>query len=198
MWFNLVAEAGPDPLEGRVTFGAKNRDVVSEKMTPAQLAEAQKLAREWRPKLANASQRGVRDRGPDRPPWLLCREKEWVRRLGASPPRSRAAIRRAREIAELPQTAPPRRHQGRREGPPASRNDRQRVEASNGWRVGAEGGAIAAALRDSFQIDGILGRPLGRTFIFEAMQPRGRHCWATRHRRGGTGRSASANRTPGH
>jgi hypothetical protein len=59
MWFNLVAEAGPDPLEGRVTLGAKNRDIVSEKMTPAQLAEAQKLAREWRPKLANASQRGV-------------------------------------------------------------------------------------------------------------------------------------------
>jgi hypothetical protein len=24
--------------------------------------------------------------GPDCPPWLSCREKEWVRRLGASPP----------------------------------------------------------------------------------------------------------------
>jgi hypothetical protein len=29
---------------------------------------------------------GSRWRGPDRPPWLSCREKEWVRRLGASPP----------------------------------------------------------------------------------------------------------------
>ncbi len=28
----------------------KNRDIVAEKMTPAQIAEAQKLAREWRPK----------------------------------------------------------------------------------------------------------------------------------------------------
>src|SRR4029077_20928196 len=29
---------------------------------------------------------GSRWRGPDRPPWFSCREKEWVRRLGASPP----------------------------------------------------------------------------------------------------------------
>jgi Transposase IS116/IS110/IS902 family len=29
---------------------------------------------------------GSRWRGPDRPPWLSCREKEWVRRFGASPP----------------------------------------------------------------------------------------------------------------
>ena len=29
---------------------------------------------------------GSRWRGPDCPPWLSCREKEWVRRLGASPP----------------------------------------------------------------------------------------------------------------
>jgi clan AA aspartic protease (TIGR02281 family) len=57
MWFNLVAAAGPDSLaaEGRVTFGAKYRDIVSEKMNAAQIAEAQKLAREWRPKVANAA-----------------------------------------------------------------------------------------------------------------------------------------------
>ncbi len=28
----------------------ENRDIVAEKMTPAQISEAQKLAREWRPK----------------------------------------------------------------------------------------------------------------------------------------------------
>jgi hypothetical protein len=28
----------------------KNRDIVASKMTPAQLAEAQRLAREWKPK----------------------------------------------------------------------------------------------------------------------------------------------------
>jgi hypothetical protein len=30
----------------------KNRDIVASKMTPAQIAEAQKLAREWKPKPA--------------------------------------------------------------------------------------------------------------------------------------------------
>jgi uncharacterized protein len=29
---------------------AKNRDVIAQRMTPAQIAEAQKLAREWTPK----------------------------------------------------------------------------------------------------------------------------------------------------
>src|SRR5580700_10665258 len=34
-----------------------------------------------------AARAGGRDPGaPDRPPWLSCRGKEWVRRLGASPP----------------------------------------------------------------------------------------------------------------
>ncbi len=28
----------------------KNRDIAAERMTPAQISEAQKLAREWRPK----------------------------------------------------------------------------------------------------------------------------------------------------
>jgi uncharacterized protein len=43
MWFNLSAAQGDQD-------GIKNRDDVSLKMTPAQLAEAQKLAREWKPK----------------------------------------------------------------------------------------------------------------------------------------------------
>jgi 5-methylcytosine-specific restriction protein A len=61
------------------------------------------------------------------------------------------AGRRSREIAELPQAAPPRRHQGRREGPPASRNDRQRVEASHGWRMGAAVVRGRAAGQDSMR-----------------------------------------------
>ncbi len=43
MWFNLVAAKGEETAR-------KGRDLVAEKMTPAQIAEAQRLAREWRPK----------------------------------------------------------------------------------------------------------------------------------------------------
>ncbi len=42
-WLNLAATTG-DPL------AVQNRDSVATKMTPAQIAEAQKLAREWKPK----------------------------------------------------------------------------------------------------------------------------------------------------
>jgi len=40
MWFNLAAAWGSENA-------ASNRDIVAESMTPAQVAEAQKLAREW-------------------------------------------------------------------------------------------------------------------------------------------------------
>ena len=44
MWFNLAAAGG-------YRIGAAEaRDSVASKMTPAQIAEAQKLAREWKPK----------------------------------------------------------------------------------------------------------------------------------------------------
>jgi TPR repeat protein len=43
MWLNLAAAHGPK--EATAT-----RDSVAAKMTPAQIAEAQKLAREWKPK----------------------------------------------------------------------------------------------------------------------------------------------------
>ncbi len=43
MWFNLAEEHGH-------ANAAKNRDIVAKRMTPAQIAEAQKLAREWKPK----------------------------------------------------------------------------------------------------------------------------------------------------
>jgi TPR repeat protein len=42
MWFKLVGPAD--------SVAAKNRDRVAAKMTPTQIAEAQKLAREWKPK----------------------------------------------------------------------------------------------------------------------------------------------------
>jgi hypothetical protein len=43
MWFNLAAASG-------FNEAVRNRDMVARHMTPAQLAEAQKLAREWKPK----------------------------------------------------------------------------------------------------------------------------------------------------
>ena len=41
-WFNLAAAGGDEDAQN-------NRDIVANKMTPTQLAEAQKLAREWVP-----------------------------------------------------------------------------------------------------------------------------------------------------
>jgi len=42
MWFNLSAAQGEkEAVEGR--------EAVAQKMTPAQIAEAQKLGREWKP-----------------------------------------------------------------------------------------------------------------------------------------------------
>ena len=42
MWFNLSAAQG-------IGDAVKNRDIAAGKMTPDQLAEAQRLAREWKP-----------------------------------------------------------------------------------------------------------------------------------------------------
>ena len=42
MWFNLSAARGD-------AEAARKRDLIAGKMTPAQIAEAQKLAREWKP-----------------------------------------------------------------------------------------------------------------------------------------------------
>ena len=46
MWFNLAAVQGDDSGQA----AARERDGISKLMTPAQIAEAQKLAREWQPK----------------------------------------------------------------------------------------------------------------------------------------------------
>ena len=48
MWLNLAASRFP-PGENR-DKAVKNRDIVAEMMTPAQISEAQKLVREWRQK----------------------------------------------------------------------------------------------------------------------------------------------------
>ena len=45
MWYNLAASKSPP---GKVRDDAVfNRNLVAEKMTPAQISEAQKLVREW-------------------------------------------------------------------------------------------------------------------------------------------------------
>jgi uncharacterized protein len=50
MWFNLAAtHIRASNTEGR-DLGIKNRDAVAAKMTSAQIAEAQRLADEWKPK----------------------------------------------------------------------------------------------------------------------------------------------------
>jgi len=43
MWFNVASRRGD-------ANGVENRDTVAERMTPQQIAEAQKLAAEWKPK----------------------------------------------------------------------------------------------------------------------------------------------------
>ncbi len=43
MWFNLTAARG-DKL------AKENRDIVAKQITPAQIAEAQRLAWDWKPK----------------------------------------------------------------------------------------------------------------------------------------------------
>ena len=48
MWNNLAASRF-SPGERR-DKAVKNRDIYAKKMTPAQITEAQKLAREWKPK----------------------------------------------------------------------------------------------------------------------------------------------------
>ena len=48
MWFNLASSPATN-IDLR-QMAAENRDKVAAKMTPAQIAEAQRMAREWKPK----------------------------------------------------------------------------------------------------------------------------------------------------
>ena len=47
-WYNLAAATFTDKTNREQA--ASNRDLIAKQMTPAQVAEAQKLAREWNPK----------------------------------------------------------------------------------------------------------------------------------------------------
>jgi len=47
MWYNLAAS---DLTGDDRELAAKNRDSLAEEMTSEQIAEAQRLAREWKPK----------------------------------------------------------------------------------------------------------------------------------------------------
>ena len=47
MWFTIAA-AGASDNETREEM-VKARDAIAAKMTPAQIAEAQRMAREWKP-----------------------------------------------------------------------------------------------------------------------------------------------------
>ena len=49
-WFDLAASGFPGSDKENRDRAMKNRDIVAAKMTPAQIAEAQRLAREWKPK----------------------------------------------------------------------------------------------------------------------------------------------------
>jgi TPR repeat protein len=58
MWFNLSAARSSQhprpswwPSHALHEDAARNRDLVAKRMTAAQIAEAQKLAREWKPKV---------------------------------------------------------------------------------------------------------------------------------------------------
>ena len=50
MWFNLAAARFPASETENRNKAVSARANVASKMTPAQVAEAQKLAREWKPK----------------------------------------------------------------------------------------------------------------------------------------------------
>lgn len=52
MWYNLAASRFPADQQARREKATKGRDLVSLRMTPAQIAEAQSLASKWKPKIA--------------------------------------------------------------------------------------------------------------------------------------------------
>jgi TPR repeat protein len=49
MWFTLAVSRFPASEEKGREKALKNRDIVASRMTPAQISEAQRLAREWKP-----------------------------------------------------------------------------------------------------------------------------------------------------
>jgi hypothetical protein len=67
MWFNLAAMSG-SRLGGSfreiAIKAATQRDKLAQFMTPSQIARAQKLAREWRPKTANVPVEEIERQSP--------------------------------------------------------------------------------------------------------------------------------------
>ncbi len=49
-WFNLAAARFPDSAKEKRDSAERNLEIVAEKMTPEQLAEARRLAQAWEPK----------------------------------------------------------------------------------------------------------------------------------------------------
>jgi len=103
MWTNLAAAQGQE-------FAAKNRDIMDKRMTRAQIAEAQRLAQNWRPKqqatVTTSSTRSATNRGH------IARTQRNLAALGYDPgladgilgPKTRAAIRAFQAREGLPVT----------------------------------------------------------------------------------------------
>ena len=135
MWFNLAASRGE--MEA-----LKERDAVTEKMTPQQVAEAQKRAREWRPGGAEAGE---------------------PKAVAASKP---AAAGKA-PSAGRPAAAPSRPAVG--QPPPRAIREAQELLTALGYQPGAADGkwgersakAYAAFLRDAGQPPGDVLTPQG-------------------------------------
>ena len=125
-WFNLAASRFSSSEQELREKGVRNRDRVAARLTPAQLAKAQRLAREWRPRTSTA-QPPVQGRSPShsaapapRAPKTgaesdrdrIANLQRALRRLGYDPgpvdgipgARTRAAIRAFQADAGLPVT----------------------------------------------------------------------------------------------
>ncbi len=50
MWLNLAASRYPNSAKEAHDKAVKDRDLIASKMSPTQIAKAEKLAREWKPK----------------------------------------------------------------------------------------------------------------------------------------------------
>ena len=112
MWFNLAASRFTASQWVSRGEAVKNRDITASLMTPAQIAEAQKRAREWRPSAARPAHNA-----PDAPrgtAGLSSASVAEAQRLlsalgfdagppdGAAGPRTRSAVRAYQRARELP------------------------------------------------------------------------------------------------
>jgi hypothetical protein len=51
MWFHLATSRYPASEKAKRERAEVSRDIAASKLTPAQITEAQRLAREWKPKM---------------------------------------------------------------------------------------------------------------------------------------------------